>query len=744
MGWRPAAPPGVLRPPPEPLQSPLSRPPSRPPPPDHSPDRPAAPASQGDHTILGSQRSSDGAPRVAVPPSGAKPLVPSRKTPSPTPASPTNTGSRSRTKTPPPPPMLHTSAHSSNERERRSPKSGERNSPTMGKGSMSPTEDRSRPSSRGPSGAEPRVEAKHGRSMSASVTPIPIPPNSPHVGPVRPLAGSPGKAMPRSKSALGGNASIEGRGQGADRVGCEVKKPDARRAPAVETRNVTTQTEGGPDLKDDVDPWCPLPLEDEPRAPASCDSPSGLDLDGGAQRGVSAGGSPLMMMGDDGDERPDSSQWLSQPLRMVAELEMALRSEMETIADHEATRRVVMSSAPSTAPPEHPMPPPTLRTTPPSVRARHHNRVVSAEPSAARSAAPKPSRAPGFLHGSFLHGRRAEGLRSLGLAGLAHGSGDSDGECHGEDDEVRSLSLSEDGPSILRRSFSEILPNDLARFRRAAPAPDPVAMLSDGKLAAFAADIGKALPAHANANGDDDEQRAEAPSKEPVDCADGSADGSSAPNTCRSDGTSAPNESDNSAAPTQLASAEGGADRPAGPAPGVFTSLLPILSKVTGHSGPQTGVLEAVPEQPGATNPESKASRPNGSSQPSSTFSSCLRPLAPLPVVRQRSVPATRVRAMRSAHRSAPHVQALDLSALAAISSIMRDEGKEGEGVRPTSARSDVSFGSACSAFTCWSSSSQSSSQITSPRHRGGGEHGGEHARGLKATVSMPSLHNHG
>lgn len=48
-------------------------------------------------------------------------------------------------------------------------------------------------------------------------------------------------------------------------------------------------------------------------------------------------------------------------------------------------------------------------------------------------------------------------------------------------------------------------------------------------------------------------------------------------------------------------------------------------------------------------------------------------------------------------------------------------------GSRPQSARSDVSIGSAGSAFTCFSESS--SSQVTSPRHRT-----------LSGTVSMPSL----
>ena len=58
----------------------------------------------------------------------------------------------------------------------------------------------------------------------------------------------------------------------------------------------------------------------------------------------------------------------------------------------------------------------------------------------------------------------------------------SDGECHPEDDEVKSLSLSEDGP-VIRRSFSEgagFAGGFFGRDRHNVHAPDPIAMLTDG------------------------------------------------------------------------------------------------------------------------------------------------------------------------------------------------------------------------------------------------------------------------
>ena len=132
--------------------------------------------SQGDHTILSTARPVEVAPTTRPRAGSAGPSsTPVRKTPSPRPTpSPTNLGMGSssgytpRTKTPPPPPPMLSSRSSAafNERERRSPKSSERHSPTQGKGASSPTE---------AVGAMKPKDKGHIRSMSASTTPTPPP-----------------------------------------------------------------------------------------------------------------------------------------------------------------------------------------------------------------------------------------------------------------------------------------------------------------------------------------------------------------------------------------------------------------------------------------------------------------------------------------------------------------------------------------------------------------------------------------
>lgn len=131
--------------------------------------------SQGDHTILSTARPAEAAPTSRPRAGSAGPSsTPVRKTPSPRPTpSPTNlgmggSGYTPRTKTPPPPPMMLSSRSSAafNERERRSPKSSERHSPTQGKGASSPTET--------VGGVKPKDKG-HIRSMSASTTPTPPP-----------------------------------------------------------------------------------------------------------------------------------------------------------------------------------------------------------------------------------------------------------------------------------------------------------------------------------------------------------------------------------------------------------------------------------------------------------------------------------------------------------------------------------------------------------------------------------------
>ena len=100
----------------------------------------------------------------------------------------------------------------------------------------------------------------------------------------------------------------------------------------------------------------------------------------------------------------------------------------------------------------------------------------------------------------------------------------------------------------------------------------------------------------------------------------------------------------------------------------------------------------------------------------------------------------TRTPVRPSARRSSGsnNVQALDLSQLTRLPPLARPsaasaEAKSETAAGATSARSDagshVSFGSEHSAFTCWSTSSPSSSQLASPR-----------PIPLKTTVSMPAL----
>lgn len=127
---------------------------------------------QGDHTIIASPRTAEvtasARPRAG---SAAPPSTPARKTPSPRPtSSPTHGSSSARTKTPPPPPPMLSSRSSASfgssfsERERRSPKTTDRHSPTQSKGASSPTE--------GPIKPTARLQG-HARSVSASTTPTP-------------------------------------------------------------------------------------------------------------------------------------------------------------------------------------------------------------------------------------------------------------------------------------------------------------------------------------------------------------------------------------------------------------------------------------------------------------------------------------------------------------------------------------------------------------------------------------------
>ena len=180
-------------------------------------------------------------------------------------------------------------------------------------------------------------------------------------------------------------------------VGTEAKsRSNLRRLPAVEMRDSSTQT--------------------------VADAGTQARLSEDAEIAAIAENADISELEEEMEETLAQSQWLDHQIRVQGELEMALRSGMELIAER------VYSQTP---PPPMPQP----------------------------ASLPKPpvgTRRPGPRHPDSWRSPDPEHL--------------SDGECHREDDEVRSLSLSEDGPMFLR-SFSE-------GSRRA---PDAIAMFSDGQ-----------------------------------------------------------------------------------------------------------------------------------------------------------------------------------------------------------------------------------------------------------------------
>jgi len=384
---------------------------------------------------------------------------------------------------------------------------------------------------------------------------------------------------------------------------------------------------------------------------------------------------------------------------------------------------------------------------------------------------------PQTVRPGYAGHRRPMGLGRAGRAsregkgGLEISNDGSDGECHPEDDEVRSLSLSEDGP-IIRRSLSEGAGN---LFRVAGMmAPDPIAMLTDGTRKAMlsarsviANAAGEAAgPAHSPAHvahspAAGHNTTASSPDDAVpgvIDVADagcdahlaerGSLDMADVPTlfTSAFDGEavdsmdgdgplgsdrSLPNESDHSDARTALA-APPASDSPSA----LYNNLIPILSKVTGATGDATHHVPTVARHhshdgvsPGL--PQSAEQLSVGQLEvvqetPGVTASGEARP-------RRAYVPAKslRVPALRSSAN--PSVQALDLSQvrLPPLPAGARP-GAASEGGGANQANEDacsaLSFGSAHSAFTCWSS--PSSSQLASPRPN----------YGMKATVSMPAL----
>lgn len=402
-------------------------------------------------------------------------------------------------------------------------------------------------------------------------------------------------------------------------------------------------------------------------------------------------------------------------LSSQAELEMALRSQMEIIADSPRGVGTVHFG---------PVPPASGRSS--SV-----SRVRSVEHLKPQACAAKPSRREDAPHDE--------------------GSG-SDGECHGEDDEVRSLSLSEDGP-VIRRSVSQgstarVAATALNMIAKRGAAPDPIAMLTDGTRKASSRATAGDYRASADMRWSGDgwlvgeqlsgEVSCVESAGSPSHVMDGAAGGNATAaiitditdRTGSADGEalgsaagSLQNESDHSMAPTARANGVGSNPVHMAGAAVDFKGLLPVLSKVTGHNAgvlspqekehlcSQEKLLEVVQDGPGvAALAQANRARP----------------------LNQR----VRTPVRPSARRGSDNVQALDLSQVTRLPPL--DHGpcavsEASEVVR--SARSDVSFGSHVSfgsqhsAFTCWSTSSPSSSHLASP-----------HAMPLKTTVSMPAL----
>ena len=379
-----------------------------------------------------------------------------------------------------------------------------------------------------------------------------------------------------------------------------------------------------------------------------------------------------------------------------AELEMALRSQMEIIADSQRTGPFQCG----------PLPPVSGRS----------NRVSQ-------------MRTMGHLR------PRARIVTTRRENEPHNEASGSDGECHGEDDEVRSLSLSEDGP-VIRRSLSDGSNGQrLAMvYAKRGAAPDPIAMLTDGtRKASSRATASELRPSsgslavepqsseasHSEAAGATSQLASvHAAATGVLDVTDAEARGSSDGDALGSAAGSAQNDSDHSIAVTARANGITANAVEMASSAVDFKGLLPVLSKVTGHDTSvlsthekeqlrsQEKLLEVVQEGPGV------AALAQGNSDPSPTY-------------RMR----TPVRP--SARRSSNSVQALDLSQLTHLPQFARAANCSTYPVG--SARSDtgshVSFGSEHSAFTCWSTSSPNSSQISSP-----------HAMPLKTTVSMPAL----
>jgi len=649
---------------------------------------------RGDHGILASTRTATTAARTTAVASNA-PQTPLRKTPSPKPPSPTPkppspVPSHRKTPSPAPPPELIKGRAS----PARAISISSSQRPSLGGGNSertSPTQ-----SSKGSGGASPCVEVQQkqqqpgtqarqaARSMSA--TPTPAPPTTGHAsspGPSRTFV-----AAPRSKSVASDMSQ-------QNRVGAEARRPEVRRAMPCETLDAATQTDDADDVS-----WESGPLDH-----------SYADV---------ANEEAMLAEGKQPSDAPMSSSssrsFLNRPVQLMAEMEMAMRGALEVFAEHE-TRRAVTFPEPR-APPE-----------------RDTNRPSHA------------SRASRFRDGFLGLGRQLSAPAATAARPSLAEEGSDGEDGHGEDAEVKSLSLSEDGP-VIRRSVSEPYYNFFPRSsdgRGAALHPDPLAMLSDGERTIGERAIGGRgepvlafrgeLPSLGDDRGDDragdellsDKERCLGEFGADID---GEPLGSD-----RSAPGSAPYESDHSAdhsaAPTHVADAQkfGGrglhakAGAPADEQAllnNVFadSALLPILEKAVAAGGGAGGIGAPVAAHP--ARPPHRRERPHDAYKR-------------VPAKRSEKGDLSRVADLSQISRLPIPPGGLAASALA--DSIYAPGGAAGSG-RPHSSRSDnasqLSFGSANSAFSPPSSllsPSSSSSQLASPR-----------PSGLKASQSTPAL----
>lgn len=429
-------------------------------------------ALKGDHTIVTPRLAYEPACKGPVTPSAeATAAVKSRKTPSPTakPPSPTNFANR---KTPSPTPFSRSGG--------RSPIGGQRSSPTFNKGASSPTRFvGERPSVRQPRSPQVRSASSgspdptdYARTRSPSPSPMQRP-ASPAVG--KRLSPKPAAAMLRQSKSSSSYAEQFGRAERRprrDSCDAEDERLTPRTTVAKQSSTVGTQTD---------------PVED--------------DASGAGQLVRPQATRPRP--GEAYDER-----FLENIAKIQGELAMAVCSGMELIAERGAG--AAMGAAAAVGPQTFAEAVLTTKTT----QQRFDQQIQQQQQQ------PGPGRARA---GEAADTRRSKkSVASCDSA--AHGS---DSEC----DEVRSLSLSEEGP-VYSRSCNW-------RLMRA---PDPIAMLSNGQH--------KAARVDGESSGDE--------------LLDESADGSLPRN-----------DSDRSIATTRIGGVGGGAEE------SLSGILAPILSKIT-------------------------------------------------------------------------------------------------------------------------------------------------------------------